>query len=967
MSSFIRFSTSTLALCGAVLASPLSAAEGEELRYRADIAFARGLATEWQFIDLAESLLDGLESGTVPPDVREELALSKCDVFAEGAKTEPKAERREELYDKAIASYRDFLERYEYGDFGEAAERAYVDLANAYGVFMSGNLEEAVGEDVARIRGRIDDVLNDAVERTAELIAGYKSKGDDRSERETQEMHTLMYNRAQLYFNIAKTAEEGAFYYAQAEEVLEDLAFSAGETSAFGLYSYMLLGDVYIAQGQMRDAYDYLEFVVNTGIPKDPGTWGQLKEAQTRDQLQQRWQIVEIAMRGLIESCLAQGNTDDSLAWGLYYYNTWSREGFNMSPRGYLSLLAVARALLDAGGYVGGRPGETKWFETEDGMKSAGFTSRREQQTGQGLSMALAEIVNRENRGDILQVRAQKLISEIISRPGVTVSPNVLYEAAQGEYNDKNYAGAVAAFKRALAAIEKEDEATKIEFGPKVLHSLGKCYQRMDRQLEAAMVFREATQNWTGDPKYDVDNANSYQDAISAVQRTAKGDPLIDNLRREAEDIVSRVDSENAGDIVFRQARRFWDEKDYQAARSKFKEVPANADSYEPALTYAAVCLEKMDQDDAAQRELVNYLNVFVVDAVNKLSDKNKLNKREEARAQATFYLAKIANGRKDYARVIELLDGYEEAFPTQTSYTAAALGMLVGAHLGVGDFDSARDAHKILVENFRDSVFTGHSSIQMYKVLSAEHDKAVDAKDDERARDLLQRMADNVKLANELTDKPTFSNLRAESKHWYDLGQWEASRSALRRILSRNDAGAFADMKDIDDQMERFVLPDLAHAELELGNVADAFEILDQLVPDPDDKDKKAASQTVLDYCRAVTGWVTGGEGEFREVPGVGDAALFEKATSWLAKITNSMEKWQCDWYGRKFELAYGYYQWGKVDSAKKESAMRQVATLRTELGNDLRGGGGIPGIQDACGDDVLRQRFMTLWDLVQ
>lgn len=967
MSSFIRLVSSTLALSCAALAAPLSASESEVQSYRADIAFARGLATDWQFIDLAESVLDRLESGTVPPEVREELALSKCDVFAEGAKTEARAEKREELYDKAIAAYRDFLERYEYGDFGEAAERAYVDLANAYGIFMSGNLEEAVGEDVTRIRERIDDVLNDAVERTAELIAGYKAKGNERSELETREMHTLMYNRAQLYFNIAKTAEEGAFYYAQAEEVLEDLAFSAGETSIYGLYSYMLLGDVYIAQGNYSYAFDYFEFVINTAIPKDPGKWGQFKEAQTRDQLQQRWQIVEIAMRGMIQACLAQGKTEASLEWGLYYYNTWSKEGFNMSPRGYLSLLEVSRALLDAGGYAGGRPGEVEWFATEDAMREAGFTSRREQQTGQGLAMALAEIVNRENRGDILQVRAQKLISEIISRPGVVVSPDVLFEAAQGEYNDKNYHAAAAAFKRALAAIEKEDDATKIEFGPKVLHSLGKSYQRMDRQLEAAMVFREATQNWTGDPKYDVENARGYQDSITAVQRTVKGDPLIDNLRREAEDLVSRVDSENAGDIVFRQGRRFWDEKDYDAARSKFLEVPANANSYEPSLTYAAVCLEKQDQDEAAQQELSRYLEVFVKDPVNKVTDPNKVANRQEAMAQATYYLAKIANGRKDYGRVIELLDGYEEAFPTQTSYTAAALAMLVGAHLSKSDFDSAREAHSILVEKFRDSVFTGYSSIQMYKVLSSEHEKALQAGDDERARDLLERMAENVRLANQLTDKPSFNNLRAESKHWYDLGNWEEARSALKRMVDRHESGAFSDVKDIEEQMERFVLPDLAHVELELGNVADAFEILDGLVPDPDDKEKKAASQTVQDYCRAVTGWVTGGEGEFREVPGVGDPALFEKATDWLVKISNSMEKWECEWYGRKFELAYAYYQWGKVDSAKTDTAMRQIATLRTELGNELRGGDGIPGIQDTCGDDVLRQRFMTLWDLVQ
>ena len=70
-------------------------------------------------------------------------------------------------------------------------------------------------------------------------------------------------------------------------------------------------------------------------------------------------------------------------------------------------------------------------FETEDEMEAAGFSGARNSRSALDLALLIAQNVNDQNRGNTLQWRAQQVISAIIERPGVSVSPDILFEAAQ--------------------------------------------------------------------------------------------------------------------------------------------------------------------------------------------------------------------------------------------------------------------------------------------------------------------------------------------------------------------------------------------------------------------------------------------------------------------------------------------------------------------------------------------------------
>jgi len=52
------------------------------------------------------------------------------------------------------------------------------------------------------------------------------------------------------------------------------------------------------------------------------------------------------------------------------------------------------------------------------------------------------------------------------------------------------------------------------------------------------------------------------------------------------------------------------------------------------------------------------------------------------------------------------------------------------------------------------------------------------------------------------------------------------------------------------------------------------------------------------------------------------------------------------------KLDLAFAYWRWGEIDSAKKESAKGQIENLRADVGSDF-------GLIE---DDEIRARFLWL-----
>ncbi len=93
------------------LAGPLGAvglAQQGEAEVQDDIEFAKGLAREWGFVDLASEVIREIERGGVSARTGELLGVVKCDIYAQAALAERDRERRNELFEFAMAAYEDF-------------------------------------------------------------------------------------------------------------------------------------------------------------------------------------------------------------------------------------------------------------------------------------------------------------------------------------------------------------------------------------------------------------------------------------------------------------------------------------------------------------------------------------------------------------------------------------------------------------------------------------------------------------------------------------------------------------------------------------------------------------------------------------------------------------------------------------------------------------------------------------------
>jgi tetratricopeptide (TPR) repeat protein len=958
----------TLALIGALLlGSGLQAQQREEALVKADIAFARGLAARFQYVDLAEEILLELDAEKKSKGLTEELGLAKCDVFYEGARREGDQAKRLVLYDKAMSSYEEFIDGNPFSEFLGQAQRSYVDLCNAYSSIMERAASSMLGEEAEALHARIRGVLEKGLERTGELLGDLVDA--ELSPQEKLSKWRLMLNRGQMLITFAKASDEGTFLFGQADKTLESLALEAGETSGWGMNAYLLLAKSKIAQGDYYDATAFAEYVINHMVPRseedrDDLGWGEISP----DYKAKRWELAERGTVDLLSAFSALGDTDSACVWALHFYNSWKRDGFALAPIGYLSLLEVGRVLLASGGYVGGSiaAGELEWFETAEAMTEAGFSGRRNSRSAVDLALSIAQEVNDENKGTILQVYAQKLISEIRDLPGVVLAPEVLFEAAQGEYHAKNYREAYGALKGVLRALDAQDEATRRTFAPQVLFYMGRSLEKMHRPLEAALTFKEAVTTWKGDLEYDPKNARGYYECIGDVRTAATGDKLINQMWLEAEQIVVEVASKNTDDIVWRQAERLYGQKDWEGAREKYLEVGPKENSHEQAIVKAALCFYKMKDTASAEAEFRHYLEDFVTDPRNVVNAAGKKLARSMARAQATFYVGRIAYQKRNYEEVVKTFGGYETAFPDQTSYAPNALYMLLMSHLGLKQFEEGKATHAIMREKFPTHKTTGTGALQIYTLTKSEYEIAVAANDSENALSLRRQMAEFIRISNSLTSKPSFQNLRTETSPWIELEEWEKGEAAARQTLSfASDPARAADM-------DKRVLPDLAHCLLMQRRVPEAFEVLDPLVPDPEPAKgepadtRRVAGSVTANWCRAASGWLEGDAQNIVEVPGVGGAENFAKAGKLWVKLaggeTAKEKKWECDWYDYKFQLFYSYYRWGQIDSAQLATCKKLLTNFR-EAVNDPS----MKAVADTCGNDLLQRRYLWLWDKVR
>lgn len=921
---------------------------------RAEIAFARGLASSWSLVDLAQEVIAKLETSNLSGALAEEVNLLKCEVYFVAARSD--AKNRETLLKNAIDSYSAFLSRATMSDESKAAaEAGLVEASSAYARTMVMRLEDTIGDEADQLRQQIQDVLQSGAKKAGDLVQQYQAiPRDEITDAQRRKLYELLLARGEMLLEMAKTQEDGTANFARARSSFESLSDSAGEGTPWSLRAFIGIGDVYAAEGKPGEAAAFYEFAVNFSIPLDRAAWAEAVKVNqmTLEEKQARFLFVQLGTPGLVKSLLAQGDTQAALEWSLHLHNTWRREGLDLlQPYGYLALLEVARGLVDIGGVIGGNTsaGEAAWYATSEDAAAAGVP-KRSQRTALDFALSLAQTVSNDNKGTTLLVRAQQVIGEIISRPGVQVDPTVLFDAAQGDFNASEFDAAIPEFKRVLMSLESSDQATRAEMMPKVLWHLGRCYARLDRQVEAAVIYEHALDSWTGDAIWDEQNAVGFNSAMGAIKRQARDDALVTQLVQKSEQLLARFSESSANTVLFRGAEKLFDEKKYGEARAKYKLVTAG-NEVEKAMVALGLCDYREGKFDAAIAIFRDYLEKFVPDAKNATNDPQKLAKRKEARATATFYWGlslykKAEAGNGDWNAVVQRLSDYPEQFPEQTSYGAVALYQTLMAYVNLQQQKDVRAVLERMLQLFPDDRYTGEAAKASYEALEKRRNEETD---EAKRKVLLREMAENLQTLNRTSPKPSFINLRRESVHWVELAEWATAEEVLKRIRT-----VFGMDPTYAADMPKFVLPDLGVALMRQYKVQEAADVI---VPLMALETPKATRDTARNYVRVVSGWVElpdlgGGKyGNPKEVPGVGEVGKakdaqgkenprsFEAAAIIVNQLA-STDKWTTEWFGYKFDQTYLFHQWSKLDSKQAEHAKSTIDYLAnpTNLGTQFR-----------------------------
>lgn len=951
----------------------------------ADLAFARGLASKWSFVDLAEDVIRDVESGRLEDDQAASLALLRCEIYTVGARNERDPARRNQLFEEALACLDSYISKNPYAANKGDAEEAFVSTSQLFARSLQISGEEAIGEEAAAFTARRIEVLTKGVQRTAELIEALAAIPEaDRTEAQTNQRFELMLNRGQMYATISSAQKDDPFFKEQAIKVLEELVFAANDEVKYILRAYAALGDVYAGNNEFEEAAGYYDAVADQVVPI---------EAERREQLdppwskmpqplkQRRFLFVELSMPGILKSYMGSNEDQKALSRAFFFWNLYRKEGFDLSQFGYDALIQVARVMLASEGYVGGddSTGDAEWFATEEEM-TAKYRQRRLQQTTTQFALKLATQVVNDAPSNAQKSEGTRVLSEIAKRPGVEIALASQYEAAFAKYREKDFVGARKALNELMVRLDGPDASERILYGAKVYNLLGNVLRQEDRMIEAAMAFREGAVNWS-DPEFDENNAKSFQFIVARMARAASEDADLRALRDEAETVVTtKGPAAQQGTINFTRGKRAQDAENWAEAIQNYEQVTDNDEDYEIAYVNIGVCLFRNSQVAEALARFDKYLTEVRDDPARKTESPSALARRKGASATAEFYRGYISHLIADqrfktrngdtsgYAKVIEAFDGYDERYPEQTNFCAIALKAVVDSYSKLNDTKAAQAKLDVMVERFPDARQSADAAIALFKTYEAKHLAAVDSGAQPADLAVIQRnMAEALAVSNRIAASPDWQNLKSEADLWFGLGEWARAKVVFARIVSR-----FSEDKARKSNVERFVIPNLAFCMLQLRELNDAKDLLAPMV-----MTGTPTKASVQYFAMAVTGWLEGGVAGVTQVPGTGGTdEEFKFVTDKLTSIQRSGQNWTtCEWYEDKLAEMYAFYIWGQSSPAKKDSAKNMIEGTQPFLvpANDTtfavvehyctEESETPPELKARLGNGTLRARYQWLW----
>ncbi len=940
-----------------------------------EIEFARGLARDWAFVDIAQGVLDDVGKADLSERMSEELSLVRCEVFTNGARATFDPIKRNELLEKAIEAYDLYIAENKYASNRPEAEGQLIDLSLTYARSIDISLKDAVGEEATALRESKIATLEAAIARTESLIEEIDNLPSDEvsTEQKTQRL-VLQLQKGDIYSRLSNSVEDDVVFAESAKETLEELIFEAGEGTEIALRAQMIMGDVYLSQGDPDSAREFYMGTIEAVIPTDEDVRNDPAGHDWKnvpfESKQKRFQYVELGLPGVQRTSRTLGEPERGIEYALFFNNLYRTEGFQISSLGYAAMLEVAETFLEAGGFIGGNPaqGNAAWYATEEDLKAAGVNKRNRRSAVQ-FALDLAQQVSDEARGTQAGKEAGILLDKINDRPEVELPISAILDAAEAKAKEGDQDAAIANFQLALARMDELPEVERSEFGSRTYYGLGTALRSADQDLAAALTFREAILVYPDD-LWNAKNAQRFNYTAKAFARESGGTKEIEALVTESENMVIKfpLDGGSADQIIFAQAEKELKRGNFDAAIAKYNEIKPTDGMYEPAIVRIGQSMLQLRQIREALAHLEGYINDYVTNPTNDPTTPSAEERRRQSLGKAIYnaglceqiiagsaYKKSEGADASGYEAVVTRLKDFQNDYGSIGSIAIKCQGMLAGAHAKLGNTSEAEAVVQAMIASDPDSRETASAALGLYQAYKSRRDLLMtsDDTDPEAVAAATLDMARALSVSNGITPGVAYNYLRNESILWLEIDRWQEARGPLEKIVKR-----FLDDEEVGTKVVKQVIPDLAEAMIETGAVTEAKDLLTPYVMG-EDPPLKTRTPTIL-MSRAMVGSIVGKGTAVQATPGAGGTEEeFEFITKKLDTIENSIPSWTAEWYDAKLAAIYAYYVWGQDNGKKLETSKRLIDDIMSFMDGDAT----FKLVDDACNleevDPALRRRL--------
>jgi len=660
-----------------------------------EISFVRALAKEMRFIELAKSQVDALASEYRGAGDQDKIAQLAVEVAYYGARAKNDRTQQRALFKEAVEKSKELIER---SNDEEVRLNATSTLANAsqdFGQFLIEELEIARSEDpekVSEIAEETAQVLRAGIDACKKVKEALSSQRDD--EQKEIDYYLMWMKQAVLTREQARADKENrSVLVERAIEELTELVLDAGEETAIGLRGLFEIAQCYEVAGEIDEAVTYytdtIDQIITTLNDADEG-----KLSINGEMLGFLFDMMQEVYVRAGETMAKAGAEGTAELFASFRENVakFGEEGLDVfevvSPSyGHLMLLAEAKFNAETG---------------EPDKVQAG--------------LAMAKKINDEHPADYVGVKAKAVLRDILALQQDLVSGALLFEVGKGELQNKNYEAAIKQLRKALPAMNTEEQK---QFGLESYKLLGRAYGLTDRNLEAIYALAEGLQRFgvkeenarTDEQKQmaevSSDVADTLDRTITLHKRQTKEDAFFTSFWAQNVELAAEYSSGGMNKLAFKEGNKLFGDKQYAEAAAKYQAITPEFLYYEVAKVRQARALAATG-DYAGSRKAIAEYRKYVDETELNARASGKQQVRKAALASAAFNDVQMAyyeaRGNSDfnlerdlakYPAAIEMIQKFMTNFASDgEEYVPVVLAYLGRLHVDTGKMADAEAAY---------------------------------------------------------------------------------------------------------------------------------------------------------------------------------------------------------------------------------------------------------------------------------